>query len=220
MRGIYLLERVKFFFTLHFKKHLLLYAIAIFIFLIGLTSGAFTVNSISSNQKGGLADYISGFIANISNGINSDIDKKAIFLEGLRQYCGFSFMVWIFGLSYLGIPFIIVAFGIKGFLLGFTTGFLVYFYGTKGFFFVLVCVLPQNFIYIPCITIIVIIGLKNSINNYRQRKNSISKQYRKKDFALYTFKILIVTIVLIIGILYETFIAPLFLNIFSRILNN
>ena len=44
--------------------------------------------------KKGLADYISGFIANISNGINSDIDKKAI-LEGLRQYCGFSFMVWI-----------------------------------------------------------------------------------------------------------------------------
>lgn len=217
VRGIYLLERINFFFRIHFKRHIVLYGIVIFVFLIGITSGAFTVNAISPNQIGGLAEYIENFINSTGSGTDIDVDKVAILLEGLRQYCGFAFIVWFLGLSYVGIPMIVIAFGLKGFLLGFTTGFIVSSYGARGFLFILMCILPQNLIYIPCITIIVIIALENAMSSYKQRKSPVSRQYRNKNFTSYTIKILMVTIVLMIGILYETFIAPLFLNIFSSI---
>lgn len=210
-------ERINFFFKIHFKKHIMLYGIVIFVFLIGITSGAFTVNGISASQRGGLADYFNSLIDNISYETNKSIDKTSILLEGLRQYGGFAFMVWFFGLSYIGIPFIITAFGFKGFLLGFTTGFLVSFYGIRGLLLIIACILPQNLIYIPCMTIITIIGTENAVQTYKRRKAPVSKQYREKNFTAYTIKIFIVTIILLAGILYEAFIAPFFLDIISNV---
>lgn len=211
-------ERINFFFKIHFKKHIALYGVVIFIFLIGITSGAFTVNAISLSQKGGLADYINALINSAINGGGKDIDRTAILFEGLRQYCGFAFIAWFFGLSYIGIPLIVVAFGIRGFLLGFTTGFLVSFYGIRGFLFIVLYILPQNLIYIPCITIITIISLENAIKNHKKRKTSLPAQFGNKDFIAYTIKMLIITIILIVGILYEAFITPFLLEIFSHIL--
>jgi len=212
-----LLKRLKFFFQVHFKSHVVLYGIALFVFLIGVTSGAFTVNAISPNQKGGLADYINEFIDNASNNINSDIDRRIILHEGLRQYCGFAFIIWFLGLSYLGIPFIILAFGIKGFLVGFTTGCVVSFYGAKGLLFLTLCVLPPNIIYIPCITLIVIIALENGTNRYKMRRKTLPKQDIKRNMTSYTLKISILTFVMMIGIVYEMFVVPFFLKLFSNI---
>lgn len=212
-------ERINFFFKVHFKKHIALYGVVVFIFLIGITSGAFTVNAIPSNQKGGLADYINALANSTIKGGGNNIDKTAILLEGLRQYCGFAFIAWFFGLSYIGIPVIVIACGIRGFLLGFTTGFLVSFYGIRGVFFIIIYILPQNLIYIPCIIIITIISLENAIKNYRQRKASLSRQFGNKDFISYTIKMFIITMILIVGILYEAFITPFLLDIFSNIIN-
>ena len=214
-----MLERIKFFFQIHFKRHMVLYSITLFVFLTGVTSGAFTINAIAPNQKGGLADYINGSIASASNNMNFGIDRKAILYEGLQHYCGFSLITWFFGLSYLGIPCIILAFGIKGFLIGFTTGFLVSLYGFRGFLFALLCVIPQNIIYIPCITMVVIIALENAIEKYKRRKEAVSSQNMKREMTSYTLKILLFTCIMLVGILYEMFIAPFFLKLFSSVLS-
>ncbi|NMA95499.1 MAG: stage II sporulation protein M [Clostridiales bacterium] len=202
----------------HFNENIVLYGITLFIFLVGLTSGAFTINAISLNQREGLANYVDNFIGHVNEDPKVNIDRAAIFLEGLRQYCGFAFWVWILGISYIGMPFIAFILGTRGFLIGFTTGFLISSYGIKGVLFVALCMLPQNLIYIPCIFIISIMAFKNAILDFSNRKVSLVRKLKSKEFTLYTKKILLTSIFLLIGIIYEVLITPFIMNVFLRIL--
>ena len=58
-------------------------------------------------------------------------------------------LIWILGLSVIGLPGILILDFLKGVLIGFTVGYLVGQYSWKGLLFALVSIAPQNLFIIP-----------------------------------------------------------------------
>ncbi|MGI6188508.1 MAG: stage II sporulation protein M [Clostridiales bacterium] len=202
---------------LHIEKNILFYLLLIFVFITGVAAGGFTINYMDLEQQGYLAEYLYEHSYLLKNQAN--IDKALIFLNSVFRNVQTAFFIWLFGLHYAGIPFMLITVGIRGFLLGFTVAFFIDYYGFNGFLFVIGCILPQCFVYVPCIVIMGIISLQSGIQNFRNRRLYTGKRIRFQRITGYTVKFLFIIIAFLLAGLFETFIVPfifkaLFANFF------
>ncbi|MFU0801245.1 MAG: hypothetical protein ACFWUE_11415 [Xylanivirga thermophila] len=202
--------------SLHIQQNFILYLIILFVFLTGIMAGAFTISTISIDQKSGLGNYLEHFVSNISQ---SPINRTAIFWESIWQNFYICFLFWLSSLSFLLIPLTLVLVGIRGFFIGFTVGFLVGYYNLKGFIFSLLCLIPQMIIYIPCFIIMGVLAFESQISHLKRRKLMRKKMQPIKDSESYTKKLIIIFSLFFIVTLFETFITPLFFSMFSNFLN-
>lgn len=164
-------------------------------------TGTFTVISLSSQQKLNVSNFLQEFF-NSQQGVS--INRWAIFRESLWQHFVTAFFIWFFGLFIWGSPFILTTIGIRGFSFGFTIGFMIENYRIGGFLFSLVCILPQSIVYVPCYISMGIISMLFSLK----------KDHGHNKIGKYTAKIAIVFIVLLIGVLIETFASPFLFPLF------
>lgn len=207
-----MLERIKSSIVFHVRQNLILYLIVFFAFLTGITSGAFTVSSMPTNQK----DYLGGYIQHFFETITTyPINRFSIFQESVLKHIQTTFFIWLFGLFFICIPFALIVIGMQGFFTGFTIGFLVGHYGFGGFLFSLICILPQTLIYVPCIIGMGVFSLSFALKNFKKRKLSYSRNEKFKNMAPYTVEHLFCFLVLFSGSLFETFITPLFFRLFQ-----
>jgi len=203
---------------LHIRQNIVLYLVVVFAFITGVASGGFTVSSITEQQRLYLGDYLKGYSYLLDN--QPYIDKSVIFLKSVLQNLQTAFFIWLFGLSYLGIPLVLITIGVRGFFLGFTAAFLIDYYSLNGFLIVATCILPQSFIYIPSIVIMGVLALQFGVESFGTRKLRYLKRAKLQRIAPYTSKFLIIVIAFIIGSLFEAFVAPvvfklLFSNVFA-----
>ncbi|NLO81586.1 MAG: stage II sporulation protein M [Clostridiales bacterium] len=209
---------------LHVESNILLYLLLIFVFITGIAAGGFTVNSISSERQAYLAEYLYKHSYLLKN--QAHIDKGLTYLNSVLRNVQTAFFIWLFGLHYVGIPFMLITIGIRGFLLGFVVAFFIDYYGFNGFLFVLCCILPQCFVHVPCIVIMGIISLRFSLQNFRERKHYVGRQVKFQRAAAYTSKFFLIIIAFLLAGLFDTFVVPfifesLFVDIFlNKVVNH
>ncbi len=111
----------------------------------------------------------------------------------------------------VGLPIIILINIYKGFSLGFTFSFFIYGLKEKGLLLSLLGVLPQNLIYIPCLIFLSVLSIEFSIGIVKEK---FTKKYSPNTGSVrnYTMMFLIVTGVMFIGFLFESFITPILIN--------
>lgn len=131
----------------HFREHSSIYLFVIVLFLMGVIFGAIVVNSLSFNQKEDLFYYLSQFFGQVSTG--KVAASNDILLQSFFHNSKFVGLMWILGISIIGLPVILVLLFIKGMVVGFTVGFLVNQMQWDGFLLSFVSILPQNLIIIP-----------------------------------------------------------------------
>lgn len=105
----------------------------IILFLTGITFGAFIVNSMHFVQKQDLfflfrKIFFGEFVT--ENSINRLEILKGSFLYHVK----YLLLIFILGLSVIGLPIVWILLFLKGLVVGFTVGFLVNQLGIKGFF--------------------------------------------------------------------------------------
>jgi stage II sporulation protein M len=115
--------------------------------MMGVIFGAVIVNSLSFAQKEDLFYYLNQFFSQIENGKLAE--ESDLFRQSFFHNVKFIGLMWLLGISIIGLPIILVLLFMKGMVVGFTVGFLVNQMGLKGFFLAFVSILPQNFIIIP-----------------------------------------------------------------------
>lgn len=190
----------------YFREHSSIFLFIIVLFLMGVIFGAIVVNSMSYTQKQDLFYYLSQFFGEVSTGKvapNSDL-----FVQSFFHNSKFIFLIWILGISIIGVPVILILLFIKGLVIGFTVGFLVSQMSWKGFLLALVSILPQNLIIIPVFIIMAALSVTFSLK-------MIKKQFMKKyshpimpEFKRYIF-ILIIAVIFISGASgIEAFFSP------------
>lgn len=194
----------------HFMKNLMLYIITILSFTIGIATGAFTVNALSNSQVEELFSYIQEFfyIVNTQNVNASELFKLSIF-NNIKTLA----LLWILGITVIGIPLILIIIGIKGFMIGFTVGFLIKCLSFKGVLFTFLGILPQSLIIIPCYIVLGIICINFSLSMIR---NKTKIKYRREDiktqFLSYSTLVLLIFLLLTIGSIIEAYITPVFIK--------
>ncbi|HZH59270.1 MAG TPA: stage II sporulation protein M [Metabacillus sp.] len=150
----------------HLKEYSSIYLFVFVLFLMGVIFGAIIVNSMNLSQKEDLYYYLNRFFGQVAEGkVASAADMfHQSFFHNLK-YLG---LMWILGISIIGLPVILVMLFIKGMVVGFTVGFLVNQLGLKGFLLSFVTVLPQNVLLIPAFIIMCSVAISFSLKIIRQ----------------------------------------------------
>ncbi|MTH52262.1 stage II sporulation protein M [Bacillus mangrovi] len=145
-------QPVKTFISNHIKQHSSIYLFVCVLFMMGVIFGAIIVNSMTFTQKEDLFFYLSRFFGQITDGKTADPGEmfQQSFMHNLK-YLG---LIWILGISIIGLPAILVMLFLKGMVVGFTVGFLVNQMEWNGFLLSFVSVLPQNILIIPAFIIL------------------------------------------------------------------
>ncbi|WP_010650778.1 stage II sporulation protein M [Oceanobacillus massiliensis] len=131
----------------HIKNHATIYLFMIILFLTGIIFGAVIVNSMGFIQKQDLFFYLERFFGQITDGIF--IEKNEILWESFIYHGKYLLLLFILGLSVIGLPLVWVLIFIKGLVVGFSVGFIVNQLGMKGLLLASLSIAPQNIIAIP-----------------------------------------------------------------------
>lgn len=188
------------------KKTLLFFTILL---IIGIIAGSIFMAILSETDKKLVTDYFNNYISNIEN-------NKLNYLEsiknGLFNNLLYIIIIWILGISIIGIPIVTIMFFIKSFTLGFSIASIVFNYKLKGCLLNFINIFPHQMIYFLIYMLITIYSIFFSlkmINSIINKKNMDFKIMMNKYV-----KILIISVIAItIGIIIETFITPLLIKI-------
>ncbi|MDQ6599538.1 stage II sporulation protein M [Bacillus salipaludis] len=190
----------------YFREHSSIFLFIIVLFLMGVIFGAIVVNSMGITQKEDLFYYLSQFFGQISNGKVAETND--LFFQSFFHNSKFIGLMWILGISIIGLPIILILLFLKGMVVGFTVGFLVSQMGWNGFLLAFVSILPQNLIIIP---VFIIMAAFSVIFSIRMIKKQFLKKYGQPImpfFKRYIFALLAAVIFISAASGIEAYMSP------------
>jgi stage II sporulation protein M len=189
----------------HFETNFWLYVVSLLCVSTGIVLGIYTVKYMSGAQKTDLLSYFTSFTTSIAN---SDVDKKYVLIQTIKNNFPMILALWLLGLTIVGIPIILIIDIVKGFTLGFSATFIIIGMGLKGFWMTLVGLIPQNIIYIPCFIIASVLGMELSMYKLKDKFNKGSKGFASSQNITYSITFIIILLVMTFGFIYEAYITP------------
>ena len=100
------------------------------IFIIGIVFGSIYITILTNTQKESILKYTSSFYTNISK-INFN-DKIEIFKNSLYSNIFYTIIMWLLGISIIGLPLVFIMVFFKSFVLSFSVSSIFAKYGIKG----------------------------------------------------------------------------------------
>lgn len=202
----------------HVRNNLNTYFFLLMAFIIGVSAGAFTVNGLSVSQREELTNYFQGFLQLLDN---QKIESGELINIALAENAKVVAVLWILGATIIGIPFIYLLVGIRGFITGFSSGFIIETLGAKGLLFTLFGLLPKELIIVPCIIALGVCGINFSLNIIKNRSiKRFSKESLKSNFIGYCMTTLFFSCFIAVGILVEVYVTPVFIKMVAPLVIN
>ncbi len=193
--------------------------ITIFLFglsIIGIITGALYITILNKSDHALIQSSVNNFVSNIQNNkINFITLLKNISIVNIS----FIILIWLLGISVIGIPIILFLLFCKSFILGFSVSSIILQYKLKGTLIAFIYLFPHHiinlYIYVALISYSMSLSLK-LIDSILKRKSIDFKQIMNK----YSYVLLVTFIIILITTLFEVFITPTLLKIcFSTIKN-
>ncbi|MDG5787686.1 stage II sporulation protein M [Evansella sp. AB-P1] len=194
----------------HIEENRSIYMFTIVLLVMGVIFGAIIVNSLSFSQKNDLYAYLSLFFREVEQG--EFASSSAIFIQTFIHYSKYIGVMWVLGLTVIGLPIVFILLFIKGLVVGFTVGFLVNQMGFDGFLVSFLAILPQNIILIPVFVMVTTVATSFSIRIWRQ---ITSRGYEPifQYFLSYSVFLLFIGILIAIVSAYEGYVSPTILRL-------
>ncbi len=182
-------------------------------FILGVSAGAFTVNGLSTMQRDELSNYLQGFLQLFNN---QNVKSSELFSIGLVENLKIIGLLWILGVTIIGIPFIFIIMGVRGFVTGFSSGFIINAMGMKGLLFSGVALLPKEIIIIPCLICIGVNGINFSMRIAKNKNTQeIQKSSLKSAFLSYCLITLLFSCIAVAGILFDAYVIPVLIRMIT-----
>lgn len=134
----------------YFRRNVFIYAFLVVIFLMGAVAGSIAVNTLSGQQKSELMGYLQGFFQSLASdrNVTPQVVVKQSIYDNVGKTVG---LMWLLGLSIIGIPLIVAIVFLRGFVLGFSIAFFVNEMVYRGLALAIVSIVPHNLIIVPAI---------------------------------------------------------------------
>ncbi len=181
-----------------------LFVFLLVLMIIGISVGSILVTILNSSDKNLTIEYINEFTNNIKD---NKLDYLFALKNNLFSNLSYIILIWLLGISIIGLPIMLIMFFSKSFILGFSIGAVLETYKAKGILFSLVYVFPGQVIDLLFLLLLMMYAMSFSFK-------LIYAIFKKKslDFKLVMnryFKIfLLVLIVTLLMTLYDTFLMP------------
>ncbi|BCJ85829.1 stage II sporulation protein M [Effusibacillus dendaii] len=189
------------------NSKLIIYTIVLFI--VGVIFGSIVVSALADGQKTDLFNYLKGFFGLVND--NQLPDSAYVTWHKIITNLKMLGLIWVLGLSIIGLPLIVVLMFLKGFTIGFTVGFLVDKFAGKGLLFAIMAVLPQNLILVPALVLAGVAGIAFSLMLVRSRFAPEMSLYQK--FLKYTILFLILVGCMIVASFVEGYVSPILMKV-------
>ncbi len=172
--------------------------------LIGIIAGSIFTTILNSSDKKLVVDHLNDFINNINN---NKLDYLFSLKSNLITNIGYVMLIWLLGISVIGLPIIIIMFFTKCFILGFSVGSVLITFKLKGILVSLVYIFPGQVISLLFLLLLMMYSMSFTFRMFY----AILKK-KSLDFKLIInkyFKILLIVLgVIILMSLYDTYLMP------------
>lgn len=186
----------------------------IIILFLGIISGSIFSNIIDLNNQKLVIEKINLFITNISN---NDLNSILAFKNSIIINFSYSLIIWILGLTIIGILFNIFLLYLKGFIFGFSLSSFIITYSYKGIILSLLYTIFGQLLNIIVIMILLIYSIMFSLNLLKQIAKNKQSININKFFKNYSLIFLFTIIISIISSISETFIFPTFIKLIIKL---
>lgn len=188
------------------KDQMPLYVFVAVLFLVGVLFGALMVNALSLEQQQDLAGYLDHFFLTLHE--DGENGSGASFGSIAALHLKWIGLIWILGLSVIGLPGILILDFLKGVLIGFTVGYLVGQYSWKGLLFALVSVAPQNLLVIPVLLMCSVAAITFSLYIIKNRLLMQRSGGVAKPFTSYAVMTCVMALLLLGISSFEAWVTP------------
>lgn len=177
--------------------------------VIAIIFGSLFSVMLNESDKNLTLEYINNFFENIKN---NNLNYILALKNGSISSLGFILIVWLLGVSIIGMPIVLFMYFSKFFVIGFSISSIIKGYGLKGCLLSFAYIFPHHIIYIIVYTILTVYSIKMSI---KLISTIIKKD--KIDFKpiinKYLLVLLLSVIIDVLTLLFEVFITPKFINL-------
>lgn len=187
--------------------------IAFSVFIIGITTGSIFIMVINTNDKSLIVEHITNFFENVNSSNYSYLDSLKNILS-LNYF--YVIVIWILGLSILGILVNMFLTYLKGFIIGFTTSSLIITYGFKSILAVILYIIPHTLINSLVIIVLTIYSITFSrylLIQIFQKKDMKTKNFMKK----YLIILLIAISLTLVSSISEVYLFPFLLKLIIKL---
>ncbi|MCA0754488.1 stage II sporulation protein M [Paenibacillus sp. N4] len=187
------------------KNQLSLYVFVSVLFVVGAIFGALMVNALTLEQQQKLAGDVDQYVKLMSAGIGTE--EAASFWERFVFHSKWLIVIWLMGVTVVGIPGVLVLNFLKGALVGFSIGTLINQYAWKGVLLSLVSVAPQNLLAVPAMIITSAAAITFAMfvvkNRLIQQKGDLAP-----ELGAYTSTAILMLLVFGAAALLEAYVSP------------
>lgn len=142
----------------YIEDRIFIFLLVTLIFITGITGGAVAVNGLREGQKLELTQYLYLFFQGFKREAQPAVDFapawKIVFAH-LKTV----FLLFLFGFSVIGAPVILFIVFTKGFILGFTAGFILKQWAGRGFLFVMTALFPHHILIVPAVLTAAVVNI-------------------------------------------------------------
>ncbi len=187
-----------------------LFMFLIVLVLIAITAGSIFSVTLTTSDTELVKNYLENYISSINN---KEIIMLDSFFSSLSSNFLLVFSIFILGLSFIGIPIILIIFFYKSFVFGFTLGSILINYKVKGIVLSIIYMFPHNIIDLFTLILFCIMSfnISKKILNSIIRKDTINYSFVPK----YLKRTVLVLLIYIVISLYSSFAVPTILRYIS-----
>ena len=194
----------------YLRAHVVAYFFLILLFVIGIVIGALAVKTLPEEQKLELAAYLKIFFHGLHNGQVPALSQGELWHYVFLNSTKIVLVMWLLGFTIIGIPFVLFIIFARGFVIGFTVGFLTDEYAGQGVLFALAAVLPHNLLLIPALLVLGVAAISFSLLLLRRRGRMPGNLFYYA--ASYSLLCLVMYLVALSAGLVEVYISPVFMR--------
>lgn len=186
------------------KLFIIIFVVTVISFIIGIL----LISILSGNNKSLIVKSLNNFFISIKE---NKLNQSALLYKTLTNNIIINLIIWILGISIIGIPIVISILSFKSLTFGFTISSLIYTYKFNGIIKSIIYIIP-NLINLFIIFVLSYYSISFSLMlfNYLFRK----KEYNKRIIVNRYLKLLLISLLLLIlTAVLESFVIPKLFNL-------
>lgn len=194
----------------HFGRYTRAFYIAIAALAVGLLFGILAIGTLTPSDKLSLIHYIRQFL----NQEAAAPTYHGIFKPMLAGNLKMLGLLYLLGVSVAGMPLILIVVFFRGFVLGFSSAFLIGTLQWQGFWVSVIGIFLQNLFVGTAFVIVaaVALGFSWELISPKSRKDGWSIP---RGFAFFTGLVIVMACVNVVGTALEAYVAPFLLHVLS-----
>jgi len=201
----------------YFRQRIAVLAAVTLLFLLGVAFGSIAVGTLSSAHAADLRAYLLSFYADFPQELASTNRHAAAWRGVVDNIIKISGLIWVLGMTIIGVPLILGIVFVRGFVLGFTAAFIISEMKLGGVVVAAASLLPHNLLLVPALIIVSTTAVSFAAAAARTLVGTEQRSIINQFLAA-TIVTLMASLLLALASLVEMYITPVLMQLSGRLI--